>query len=199
MLTVDSFVQARQDADPSRETATLRLPIVAGTAGGSHTVALGDARATHTVVSPAALSVTDLQLSRDGVPSGDAVEAVVTVRNDGGAAGTLAVKVAVDGKVAATKDVTVAGRRTPGGQRPARPSPAPDPHRDRGRAEARSSSSGRSRARATAPSWSTRSGGGDGRLTIKNGDEPSDTVVVLAAKSSPRRRCWRSTSGRTSP
>ena len=186
VLTVDGFVQARQSATiEAGETATLRLAIIAGTAG-SHSVALGDARATHTVVSLAALSVTDLQLSRDGVPSGGAVEAVVTVRNDGGAVGTLAVKVAVDGKVAATKDVTIAG-----GERLDVSVPLAVT-----RAGTHTVTAGALKRQLVV--WKiTRPGngtvlankvrGGNGRLTIKNGDDAQDTVVVLAAKSSPRK------------
>ena len=183
-LSVDGFVQARQSATiEAGGSATLRFAITAGTAG-SHTVTLGDARSTFTVVAPAALSVTDLQLTRDGVPAGGAVEAVVTVGNAGGAIGTLTLRVAVDGKVAAKKDVTVSG-----GDELAVHVPLTVNRAGRHAVTAGGLKRQLTVWKITRPANGTvlanKVRGGSGRLTIRNGDDDQDTVVVLAAKSRP--------------
>jgi hypothetical protein len=185
-LSVDGVVQGRQSTTvEAGQVATLRFAIVAGPPG-VHNVEVGGARASFTVLAPAALAVTDLEVTPAAVRTGARAMAIVTVENEGGAVGAMTVKVGVDGKVAATRVVTVAG-----GGRLAIEVPLAV-----GRAGRHTVTAGAFKRslvvwKITHPANGTilvnRVRGGDGLLTIRNGDDEMDTVVVLAATSSPRR------------
>jgi hypothetical protein len=185
-LVVDGAVQASHSVpvDPG-EKATVRFSIVAGSPG-VHDVEIGDVQASYTVLAPAAVAVTDLALSESGVASGRTVEAVVTVSNRGGAIGTLPLKVAVDGKVAATKDVTVAG-----GDQLAVRLPIAVSRAGRHVVSAGSFERGLVVWKITRPANGAvlvnKVKGGAGHLKIKNGDDDLDTVVVLASTANPSR------------
>lgn len=183
-LSVDGIVQAHQSVSVEvGASATVRFSIAAGMPG-THTVGVGDVRTAFTVLAPASLSVTDLQLTKAGVPTNGDVEAVVTVENRGDAIGTLAVAVTVDGKAVATRDVTVGGGSRLEVQFPL-VVPKPGSHVVVAGAFERKLVVWK----ITRPSNGTilvnKIKGGMGRLTIKNGDDDQDVVVVLASTSKP--------------
>jgi len=183
-LIVDGTVQASQSVPvDAGEKATVRFSIVAGSPG-VHDVEVGDARASYTVVAPAAVAVTGLELSEAAVPTGREVEAVVTVGNLGGAIGTLAVQVALDGKVVAAKDVTVAGGDELAVRFPLVVSRAGRHTVTAGAFEQRLVGWTITRP-ANGAILVNKVRGGDGQLKIKNGDDDLDTVVVLASTSNP--------------
>jgi hypothetical protein len=185
-LVVDGAVQASQSVpvDPG-EKATVRFSIVAGSPG-VHDVEVGEAQASYTVLAPAAVAVTGLELSDEGVPTGREVEAVVTVGNRGGAIGTLAVQVAVDGKVVASKDVTVAGGDELAVRMPFVVTRAGRHTVTAGAFEQRIVGWKITRP-ANGAILVNKARGGQGHLKVKNGDDDLDTVVVLASTSNPKK------------
>jgi hypothetical protein len=165
------------------QTTTVRFVIEAG-APGAHAIAVGSEGAILTVLAPASLGVTSLRVTPNPAEAKDQLTAAVTVGNRGGASGTLTVEVTVDGKVAATREVTVAG----GGEATvAVPLSVPSP----GRHTVAVGGLDRELVvwKITRPANGTvlvnKIKGGMGRLTIKNGDDDRDAVVVLASSSNP--------------
>ncbi len=182
VLNIDGVAHASQSvAVEAGAAAVLRFPIVAGSPG-VHTIEVGDARASHAVLAPALLAVTDLQLTESAVPTSGDVEAIVTVTNSGGAAGTLTVRVTIDGKVAATPEVMVAG-----GDRQVVQLPVATRKAGRHTVAAGAFKQGLVVWKITRPANGTvlanKVKGGMGRLTIRNGDQDRDAVIVFAKSS----------------
>ncbi|MCU0484239.1 MAG: hypothetical protein MUC54_08245, partial [Chloroflexi bacterium] len=183
-FSVDGVVESRQTvALGAGEDRTLSFVTRAGSPG-EHRVAVGETGAALTVLEPAAVAVTGLQLSESGVASTGEVAALVTVRNEGGAYGTLTVEVRVDGKVKASRPVTV-----PGGEERTLEIPLAAPAPGRHTVAVGDLEERLVVWKITRPSSGTvlvnRVKGGMGRLTIKNGDDERDVVLVLARSSSP--------------
>ena len=197
-LSVDGTVASRQSVPLDvGQDKTLYFTVKAG-APGTHSVEVGPAGAILTVLAPASMAVTDLQLTQAGVPTTGEVAAVVTLENQGGAYGTLTVAVTVDGKVKETRPVTVAG-----GERRTVEIPLAVPAPGRHTVAVGGLEQDLVVWKISRPSNGTvlvnKVKGGMGRLTIKNNDDERDVVLVLAKSSAPAEgRLRPSTSGPTS-
>jgi hypothetical protein len=164
------------------ESETLAYTIEAGPPG-AYTLTLGDARLTLTVLAPASFEVTDLTLDPNPARTGKTVDALVSVTNLGGVAGTYKVKVSMDGKTAATEEVTIAG-----GAQTTLEIPLKVPSGRRHTIDANGVEAKLTAWKITRP----KNGkilvntlkGGRGELTIENGGD-RDAVVVLAKSSKP--------------
>jgi hypothetical protein len=182
-LRVDGTVEAQQQVVLEvGQTSTLRFDVTAGPPG-DHVLEVGGATTTLSVLEPAAVEVTALELTPNPAETGGKLAAVVTVTNAGGASGTVIVKVRVDGKAVAKQSVTVAG-----GQRATvdLPFTVPAPGRH-------SVAAGPLEERlvvwkitrpATGKVMTNKIKGGRGQLTIENGND-RDAVLVLARSSAP--------------
>jgi hypothetical protein len=136
-----------------------------------------------TVLAPASFEVTGLTLDPNPARAGKTVNAVVSVANVGGVAGTYEVKVSMDGKTAATKEVTIAG-----GAQATLEIPLKVPSGRRHMVDANGVEARLTAWKITRPTngkiFVNTVKGGRGQLTIENGDE-RDAVVVLAKSSDP--------------
>lgn len=74
---------------------------------GNHAVSLGELKTTVKVKAPASIAVDDIELTDEEVMTGEAVTATVWLENSGDVAGKFTVQLLVNGKAAATKEVTV--------------------------------------------------------------------------------------------
>jgi len=184
VFSVDGTATGRQSV--TLDVGQDRILYFATTAGaaGDHALAVGDAGAILTVLEPAAVAVTDLELTAAGVPTTGEIAAFVTLANRGGAYGTITVAVMVDGKVVETRPVTVAG-----GALKTVEIPLAVPRPGRHTVTAGDLAEKFVVWKITRPSTGTilvnKIKGGMGRMTIKNGDDERDVVLVLARSSSP--------------
>jgi CARDB len=184
VFSVDGTVSERQSVtlDVGQDTM-LYFHMKAGSPG-DHALEVGNAGAILTVLEPAVVAVTGLDLSEAGVPTTGEVAALVTLANQGGAYGTLTVTVKVDGKVAETRPVTVAG-----GERKTVEIPLAVPRPGRHTVTVGELAEKLVVWKIARPSNGTilvnKVKGGMGRLTVKNGDDERDVVLVLAKSSSP--------------
>ena len=184
-LSVDGAVASKSSVElAAGGSTTVRFRIDAGPPG-DYELRLGDARTTLTVPAPAALEVSTLALTPNPAERGGKVSALVSVANRGGLPGTLEAKVAIDGKVAAKRTVTVGGGEQMTVELPLK-MPAAGRH---------TVASGGIEVKlvvwdikrpANGTILSNKLKGGRGQLTITNGDE-RDAVVVLAKSSSPKK------------
>ena len=184
VFSVDGTVTERQSVTLDiGQDRTLYFTMKAGSPG-DHALEVGPAGAILTVLEPAAVAVTGLELTEAGVPTTGEVAALVTLENQGGAYGTLTVTVEVDGKVADARPVTVAG-----GERKTVEIPLAVPRAGRHTVTVGDLAEKLVVWKITRPSSGTvlvnKVKGGMGRLTIKNGDDERDVVLVLAKSSSP--------------
>jgi hypothetical protein len=185
LLTVDGALSGRQLADlGAGQSAILHFSVPAG-AAGDHDVQLGDARLLLRVLGPATFTLSALDVTPDPVNTGRPLEVRVTVDNTGGEAGTRTVRVRVDGKVRATRDVTVGG-----GEQEVVLFSIKAPAAGRHTVAVDELKTRIVVWKIARPTNGTRIvnklGGGYGRLTVRNrgGD---DAVVVLARSSAPRK------------
>jgi hypothetical protein len=167
------------------DTETLRFAIEAG-APGTHIIELDDEFASLTVLAPAAVAVTDLQLTQPGVNAGGSVGAVVTVENTGGVAGSITFEVRVDGRVVATREVAVAGGEIEVVQAPVAVS-KPGRHTVAVGSYERELTVWKLARPANGTILVNKVKGGSGRLTLKCGECEDDALVVLAADGAPRK------------
>lgn len=182
-LSVDGAVRSQSAVElVAGQSTTLHFTVEAGPPG-DYEVRLGDASATFTVPAPAALEVSALELTPNPTQRGGHLSAAVTVTNSGGLAGTFNAKVTIDGKVAATKKVTVPAGELTTVELPLKV-PAPGHHKvSVGGVEVQLVVWDIVRP-ANGKILVDKVKGGRGRLTIHNGDD-RDAVVVLAKSSSP--------------
>jgi len=183
-LSVNGTVASRQGVPLDvGQTTTLHFVIEAG-APGVHTVEVGDARATHTVLEPASVALSALRLTTNPAETGGKLAAAVTVGNQGGATGTFTVNVTIDDEDAATQKVTLAG-----GELTTVEIPLAVPGPGRHTVAVGELEEELVVWKITRPANGTvlvnKIKGGMGRLTIKNGDDERDVVLVLAKSSSP--------------
>lgn len=183
-LAVDGTERSRKDVtvDPG-QASQVSLFVEAGTPG-THVVEVADQRASFTVLAPAAVAVTGLAVRPNPAASGDDLVADVTVGNRGGAIGTLAFDVTVDGKVAGSREVTVEG----GAERTfafALDVPAPGRHTVAVGGLDEPLVVWKITRPANAAVLVNKVKGGEGRLKVKNGDQERDVVVVLASSAKP--------------
>ena len=182
-LLLDGTVLQRQSADlAAGGTTSLHFAVTAG-APGDHTVQLGDASATLTVLRPASVVVTGFQLTPNPAETKKDLAAAVTVTNEGGAAGTTVVKVKIDDKTVAKQEVTVPGGETTTVEVPLKV-PAAGKHTVTVGALAEPLVVWKIARPANGKVLTNKVKGGRGRLTIKNGNDV-DAVAVLARSSKP--------------
>ena len=182
-LRVDGTIQARQQVVLEvGQASTLQFDVTAGPPG-DYVLDVGGATTTLSVLEPAVIEVTALELQPNPANAGGKLAAAVTVTNAGDATGTVVVKVRVDGNAVAKKSVTVAG-----GQQATVNVPFTVPAPGRHTVAAGPLEEKLVVWKITRPStgkvMTNKVKGGRGQLTIENGND-RDAVVVLAKSSAP--------------
>lgn len=184
-LTVDGSVEGQDALElAAGESRDVRFALVAGEAG-DHALRLGDATATLRVLGPASFELTSLVVDPNPAETGDRLRVVVGVTNEGGLAGTHAVRLSIDGRTTATKEATLAG-----GEQTTVAFSVKSPAAGRHTVAAGDLETQlvvwRIERPANGKVLVNKLKGGMGRLTIDN-DGDRDGYVVLAKTAAPRR------------
>jgi hypothetical protein len=183
MLTVDGTVEARQQVGLEiGQARTLRFDVTAGPPG-DHVLEIGGATTTLSVLEPAAVEVTALELTPNPAETGGKLTAAVTVTNAGGATGTVVVKVLVDDKAVAKQEVTVEGGQQATVDVPFKV-PAAGWHTVAAGPLEDKLLVWKITRPATGTAITNKIKGGRGQLTIENGND-RDAVLLLAKSSAP--------------
>jgi hypothetical protein len=189
-LTVDGFAVGRQGvALDAGQVVPVRFRIPTGqgimdVGLGDHEVRMGEAMLTVTVLdpTPAVFVVSSLAVTPNPVERGAPVTVAVTVENTGGMAGTRPLELSIDGKVVDSHDVTLAG-----GEQTTVVFDIDAPSAGRHTVSVGDTEDALVVFKITRPANGTvlvnKLKGGRGELTIRNGDEERDTVVLLTKSS----------------
>ncbi len=182
-LRVNGTVAAQQQVVLEvGQASTLRFDVTAGPPG-DYVLDVGGATTTLSVLQPAVIEVTALELQPNPAQAGGKLAAAVTVTNAGDATGTVVVKVRVDGNAVAKKSVTVAGGQQATVNVPFTV-PAPGRHTVAAGPLDEKLVVWKNTRPATGKVLTNKIKGGRGQLTIENGND-RDAVLVLAKSAAP--------------